>query len=85
MYAGRYQTERGWGIDVSFEDGILLLKQGGRESRLHPVDETTFQVDEKEPLTVTFEMEEDKPTGLTVVQPNRTMVFKKVQDEEETR
>ncbi len=81
-YVGEYQTEQGWESSIVLEDGILLLKRWGQESRLNPIDEKTFRVDERVPMTVTFEFEGDLVAGFTSASKETTLAFKKVEPKE---
>ena len=77
-YAGTYETNQGWKASVELEEGVLLLKRWGQESRLNPIDSTTFQVDERVPMTVTFELEGSHPVAFEQTRDGRTLVFKRV-------
>ena len=49
---------------------------------MNPIDEKTFRVDERVPMTVTFEFEGDLVAGFTSASKETTLAFKKVEPKE---
>ena len=70
-YAGHFQTEKGWKAEIVLEDGVLLYKRWGSESRLEPISSTSFKVPEKTVIMLEFEIDGDRIVGFTHKHPDR--------------
>ena len=68
-YVGRYKGEHGPDVEITFKDGRLFAAPGAQEPlSLWPLDQTTFKPIAFDGATVIFNVEDDKPAGLTFVQ-----------------
>jgi ankyrin repeat protein len=82
-YVGSY---RGTGnmsqltIDVAIADGHLTATFGGPPMTLVARDETTFGLSEQPESTVTFKLEQNKATGITVNAGGNTMTFSRLEE-----
>jgi len=82
-YVGSY---RGTGnmsqmtINVAIADGRLTATFGGPPMTLVARDETTFGLSEQPGSTVTFKLEQNKATGITVNAGGNTMTFSRLEE-----
>ena len=82
-YAGKYKSEQGLEINVTYKDGKLLAAPVGQSPiALMSLDKTTFRPTDFDGLTVSFTVEGDKTTGFTLKQGQNTTVLKKVSSEQ---
>jgi ankyrin repeat protein len=78
-YEGKYKGEPGPELNVALKDGKLVVTgPGGPPFTLMSVDKTTFRPAEFDGLTLTFNAEGGKVTGLSVKQGANTTALKKV-------
>ncbi len=77
-YAGKYKPEQGGDITITLADGKLsATPTGQRTFALLAVDRTTFRPVAFDGIVVTFIVEGDKVTGLSVKQGPNTTAYKK--------
>ena len=68
-YTGTYKGEHGPDVEITFKDGRLYAAPGAQEPlSLWPLDQTTFKPIAFDNATVIFNVEDDKPVGITFVQ-----------------
>ena len=78
-YVGKYKGEPGPEINIAVKDGKLVgTGSGGPPLNLWPLDPKTFRPAEFDGLTVTFNVESGKVTGLSLKQGPNTTVLKRV-------
>ena len=78
-YAGKYKGEPGPEINVALKEGKLVVTgPGGPPFTLMSVDKTTFRPAEFDGLTIIFNAEGGKVTGLSVKQGANTTALKRV-------
>ncbi|MET0624863.1 MAG: ankyrin repeat domain-containing protein [Pyrinomonadaceae bacterium] len=74
-YVGKYKGEPGPEINVTLKDGRLVLTGGGGSTTLMPLDQKTFRPAEFAGLSLTFNVEGGKVTGVNFKQgPNSTLL-----------
>jgi len=75
-YAGKYRGETGPELTITLKDGRLFAQPAGQQPiALMPVDQTSFRPTEFDGITLTFQVEGGKVTGLSVKQgPNPTQL-----------
>ena len=79
-YAGIYRAEDGTQLGLKFADGKLMGSFPGRGiATLKPLDKTSFSLVEAEDVKVTFQMDGEKVTGLTLERQGAKTVFKRVE------
>ncbi|HEX5702547.1 MAG TPA: ankyrin repeat domain-containing protein [Pyrinomonadaceae bacterium] len=81
-YVGQYKPETGAEIAFSLKDGRLFLKPPSNPVpfALMALDKTTFRPVAFGGLVVTFTVEGEKTSGLTLKQGTTTTVYKKVEE-----
>ena len=68
-YTGRYKGELGPEVEITIQDGRLFAAPGAQHPlSLWPLDQTTFKPIAFDNAMVIFNVEDDKPVGLTFVQ-----------------
>jgi uncharacterized glyoxalase superfamily protein PhnB len=68
-YAGTYKGEHGFGVEITVKDGRLFgATPGNQPMSLWPLDQVTFRPVAMAGATLTLEIEDGNPTGLTIVQ-----------------
>ena len=68
-YTGRYKGEHGPDVEITFKDGRLYAAPGAQEPlSLWPLDQRTFKPIAFDNAMITFNVEDNKPVGLTFVQ-----------------
>ena len=68
-YTGRYKGELGPEVEITIQDGRLFAAPGAQQLLgLWPLDQTTFKPIAFDNAMVIFNVEDDKPVGLTFVQ-----------------
>jgi ankyrin repeat protein len=77
-YAGKYKGEPGPEINIALKDGKLVGTGGGPPLTLMALDRKTFRPAEFDGLTVVFNVEGGKVTGLSLKQGANTTVLKRV-------
>lgn len=77
-YAGKYKGEPGPEINIALKDGKLVGMGGGPPLTLIPIDQKTFRPAEFDGLTIVFNVEGGKATGLSLKQGTNTTVLKRV-------
>ena len=78
-YAGIYRSAAGNEVLFTIADGHLTGGPTGQSLTLVARDATTFGVSGVPGLTVTFRLEQDKPTSLAIVQGGNTTVYTRVE------
>jgi hypothetical protein len=79
FYEGRFQGER-FEVVFKVKDGKLTCSIGQEfESALNPIREHAFDVEQMGDAVITFNVEENKVTGLNLKISGRDMVFKKME------
>ena len=78
-YVGKYKGEPGPEINVTLKDGRLVLTGGGGSTALMPVDQKTFRPAEFAGLSLTFNVEGGKVTGVNFKQGPNTTLLKRVE------
>jgi Ankyrin repeats (3 copies) len=78
-YAGTYRSAAGNELLFTIADGHLTGGPTGQSLTLVARDATTFGVSGVPGLTVTFRLEQDKPTSLAIVQGGNTTVYTRVE------
>jgi ankyrin repeat protein len=79
-YAGKYKSEQGLEISVALKDGKLFAAAAGQPPlSLVAVDKTSFRPSEFDGLTVVFNVDGGKTTGLSLKQGANTTVLKRVE------
>ena len=80
-YVGKYKGEPGPEINVSLKDGRLLAQPTGQPQpiTLMPTDQTNFRPAEFEGLTLTFQVDGGKVTGMALKQGANTTQLKRVE------
>lgn len=76
-YEGTFKNEQ-VELVVKIKDGKLIGSANGFDLALTPVSEHTFEP-EGQPMTVTFQFEGDKVTGISLKSPGGTTILKKVE------
>lgn len=76
-YEGTFKNEQ-VELTVKVKDGKLIGSANGFDLALTPVSEHSFEP-EGQPMTITFQLEGDKVTGLSLKGPGGTTVLKKVE------
>ncbi len=69
-YAGHFQTEKGWKAEIVLEDGVLIYKGWGSESRLEPMSSTSFNIPERVAIMLEFEIDGERILGFTYKHPD---------------
>jgi Ankyrin repeats (3 copies)/Domain of unknown function (DUF3471) len=78
-YAGKYKSDAGLEVTVSFADGTLTAVAAGQRPRqLLPVDESTFRAMFADDVVVRFKVGEGKVTGMSLTQGQTTTQFVRV-------
>lgn len=81
-YVGKYKSEQGLEINVTYKDGKLLAAPAGQTPfPLGAIDKITFRPTDFDGVTIIFNVEGDKTTGFTLKGQNTT-VLKKVSSEQ---
>jgi hypothetical protein len=80
-YAGSYKpSTQGPDLDFAFTDGKLMLKPSGQPTlTMVAFDKVKFTTVEFDAITITFNVEDGKVTGLTLLQGGMTFPYKKVE------
>ncbi|MCA1567480.1 MAG: ankyrin repeat domain-containing protein [Acidobacteria bacterium] len=78
-YVGTYKPAAGGDFIVALKDGTLTAGPAGQPLALGAFDKTRFRPLELDGVTITFNVENNTVTGLTLKQGANTRVFKKVQ------
>ena len=78
-YAGTYRSVAGNDLVFAVVDGHLTFGPAGQSFTLVPRDATTFGVSGVPGLTVTFRLEQDRPTSLAIGQGSNTTVYTRVE------
>jgi ankyrin repeat protein len=79
-YAGKYKGDPGPEFTIAAKEGILFVTGLGRgELRLMPLDKTTFRPLAFGGVTLTFNVEGGKVTGLTFKNPQNTTQLKRLE------
>ena len=80
-YAGSYKPKtQGPDLDFAFNDGKLLLRPSGQpQLTMAAFDKVKFTTVEFDAITITFNVEGGKVTGLTLLQGGMTLQYKKVE------
>jgi ankyrin repeat protein len=80
-YAGRFRPEQGAEIVFSVNEGRLFAAPGPQPPiAMMALDKTTFKPAAFDGIVVTFTVEGDKVTGLTVKQGANTTVYKRAEE-----
>jgi len=80
-YVGRYRTDQGAEIAFSLKEGKFFAKQGSQGTfAMMAINKTTFRPVEFAGIVVTFTVEGDKTSGMTLKQGANTTVYKRVED-----
>ncbi|HEX8354590.1 MAG TPA: ankyrin repeat domain-containing protein [Pyrinomonadaceae bacterium] len=77
-YVGKYKGEPGPEINIALKDGKLVATGSGPPLNLMPIDQKSFRPAEFDGLTVIFNVEGGKVTGLSLKQGANTTVLKRV-------
>jgi len=78
-YEGVYKSQD-FDLKFAIKDGALKgSSSGGGEFTPAAIDKTTFSIVDSNAVTITFQVESGKVTGLTVKRGERTNVFQKVE------
>jgi hypothetical protein len=80
-YAGSYKPKtQGPDLDFAFNDGKLLLRPSGQpQLTMAAFDKVKFTTVEFDAITITFNVEDGKVTGLTLLQGGMKFEYKKVE------
>jgi ankyrin repeat protein len=76
MYEGTFKSDA-LSIVCKVKDGKLIGTANGSDNLLTPVSEHTFEIEQANGVSMTFTLEGDKITGLTVQTPGNKFVLKK--------
>jgi ankyrin repeat protein len=80
-YVGKYKTEQGPEIAVTFRDGKLFGSFAGQQPlAMMATDKTTFRPVAFDGVRITFSIDADKATGFTFKQGANTMTYKRVEE-----
>jgi hypothetical protein len=80
-YAGKYKPEQGAEITVVVQEGKLFITPTGQQPiGLMALDKTTFKPIAFDGVSLSFVVESDKVTGVSLKQGPNTTVFKKVDE-----
>jgi ankyrin repeat protein len=77
-YVGKYKAEPARELNITLKDGKLSLAGGGGSTTLMPLDQKTFRPPDFAGMSVTFNVEGGKVTGLDLKQGANTTAFKRV-------
>lgn len=77
-YTGKYKGDPGPEISIALKDGRLVGTGGGGPLTLFPLDRTTFRPAEFDGLTITFNVEGGKVTGVNFKQGTNVRLLKRV-------
>ncbi|HEX8283441.1 MAG TPA: ankyrin repeat domain-containing protein [Pyrinomonadaceae bacterium] len=77
-YVGKYKGEPGPELNITLKDGKLVLTGGGGSAALMAVDQKTFRPPDFAGMSVTFNVEGGKVTGLNFKQGPNTTLLKRV-------
>jgi len=76
MYEGTFKNEN-FTVVFKIKDGKLIGTANGGDSLMIPVSQHVFEIDQTNGNTITFTLEGEKVTGLTLKFPNGSIVLKK--------
>jgi len=80
-YVGRFKPETGAEIVFAVKEGRLFATPGTQQPiAMMATDKTTFKPAAFDGIVITFTLEGDKVTGMTVKQGTNTTVFKRVEE-----
>ncbi|MCA1575359.1 MAG: hypothetical protein LC770_12655 [Acidobacteria bacterium] len=80
-YVGSYKPEQGAEMAFSFKDGKLFGSPAGQQPLvMMALDKTTFRPVAFDGISVTFNVEGGKVTGLTFKQGVNTTLYKRVEE-----
>lgn len=78
-YLGAYRHENGQELVFSLKDGKFVSALGSQQFNMQAFDNVTFRPEGLDGITVTFQFEGDKVTGLVVKEPGSESRFKRVE------
>lgn len=76
-YVGKYKAEPARELNITLKDGKLSLAGGGGSTTLMPLDQKTFRPPDFAGMSITFNVEGGKVTGLDLKQGANTTPFKR--------
>lgn len=80
-YAGKYKPEQGGEITVMVQEGKLFITPTGQQPiGLMALDKTTFKPIAYDGISLSFVVESEKVTGVSLKQGANTTLFKKVEE-----
>jgi len=79
-YVGKYQSDQGLLLNVTFKDGRLFVAATGQQpALLMALDKTTFRPTAFDGLSITFNVEAGKASSATLKQGDNTTQLKRVE------
>jgi hypothetical protein len=79
-YVGKYQSDQGLQLNVTFKDGKLFVAATGQQPvPLIAVDKTTFRPTAFDGLSISFNVEAGKTSGAALKQGDNTTPLKRVE------
>lgn len=76
MYEGNFKNDN-FGIIFKIKEGKLIGTANGFDNVLIPVSQHVFEIDQSNGVMITFTLEGEKVTGLSLKSPNGTTILKK--------
>ncbi len=79
-YTGKYKSEQGMEITVSFKEGQLFAAPTGQPPiAMSAIDKVTFRPTAFDGIVITMKIETDRPTGFTLKSGPSTTIFKRIE------